>query len=277
MSKLKLLFSGRARFVLLTPVLIVLALGAPRSVWAQDAQPRAFSFNREAEAAMREGEAAFARNDMDAALKAYQRALSLDPTIYEAALFTGDVYFQKRDMKKAGEWYAKAIALNPNRETAYRYWSDALLRSGQMEEALDKAIEAIIAEPYNQMSYRGLIQWAQVNHVQPGHPQIDYSTVEALNRSNTLREAIETLRARMTAAPNSTATASKTGGTTDDTQNSSTAATLTKLNDAGLLEAFILLAHSNERIAREYEEYRKNNREKLRRYLREFVVKRPTA
>ncbi|HMF56589.1 MAG TPA: tetratricopeptide repeat protein [Pyrinomonadaceae bacterium] len=271
MSKSQLLFSGRARIFLFTPVLILLALSAPVRAWAQDEsqqQQRAFSFNRAAEAAMREGEAAFAHNDMDAALKAYQRALELDPTIYEAPLFIGDVYFQKHDMKKAGEWYAKAVALNPNRETAYRYWSDALLRSGEMEESLDKAIEAIIAEPYNNISYRGLIQWAQANHVQAGHPQIDAAIEEALNRSNNLREAVEALRARAT-----TTSAPSKQGATDEMQNSSTD-TIAKLNDAGMLEAFVLLAHANEGIKRDYEEYRKNNREKLRRYLREFVVKR---
>jgi tetratricopeptide (TPR) repeat protein len=47
---------------------------------------------------------------------------------------------------------------------------------------------------------------------------------------------------------------------------------LIKLNDAGLLEAYILFARPDQGIARDYETYRKANREKLRRYWLEVVI-----
>jgi tetratricopeptide (TPR) repeat protein len=49
-------------------------------------------------------------------------------------------------------------------------------------------------------------------------------------------------------------------------------ANLLKINNAGLLEAYILLAKADAGIARDYAEYRKNNRDKLRRYLNEYVT-----
>lgn len=49
-------------------------------------------------------------------------------------------------------------------------------------------------------------------------------------------------------------------------------ANLLKLNRAGLLEAYVLLATPDEGIAQDYAEYRKNNRDKLRRYLTEVVM-----
>ncbi|MEJ7616396.1 MAG: hypothetical protein WKF30_05365 [Pyrinomonadaceae bacterium] len=58
-----------------------------------------FSQIKAAEKAMHEGEEAFVRGDMDRALILYQRALELDPKLYEAALFAGDMYF-KKDMRK---------------------------------------------------------------------------------------------------------------------------------------------------------------------------------
>ena len=61
----------------------------------------------------------------------YQRALLLDPKLYEAALFIGDVYFKTADQVKAVEWFARAVAINPDRETAYRYWGDCLDEAGQ--------------------------------------------------------------------------------------------------------------------------------------------------
>lgn len=49
-------------------------------------------------------------------------------------------------------------------------------------------------------------------------------------------------------------------------------AKLTKLNEAGLLEPFVLFARADQGIARDFAEYRQANREKLRRYLLDYVV-----
>jgi len=49
-------------------------------------------------------------------------------------------------------------------------------------------------------------------------------------------------------------------------------AKLVQLNDAGLLEAYILFARTDEGIAQDYAEYRKANRDKLRRYWLEYVM-----
>jgi hypothetical protein len=47
---------------------------------------------------------------------------------------------------------------------------------------------------------------------------------------------------------------------------------LMKLNDAGLLEAYILFVKPDRGIARDYPTYRKANRDKLRRYWLEVVI-----
>ena len=49
-------------------------------------------------------------------------------------------------------------------------------------------------------------------------------------------------------------------------------AKLKKLNDEGLLEAYILLAHADEGISKDHPAYLQANREKLRRYMIEYVV-----
>jgi hypothetical protein len=49
-------------------------------------------------------------------------------------------------------------------------------------------------------------------------------------------------------------------------------AKLKKLDEAGLLEAYILLARPDEGIAQDHPPYLKQNREKLRRYVMEYVV-----
>ena len=142
-----------------------------------------YSNIKAAEAAIREGEEAFVRGDLDKALAAYKRALQIDPKLYDAALYAGDAEFKKGYMAtdpqvrsdqfdKAGVWFAKAIAIEANRETAYRYWGDALDAQGKSAEARDKFVDAIVAQPYNRQSYVGLTQWADRNKVRLGHPNI---------------------------------------------------------------------------------------------------------
>src|SRR5439155_17232066 len=139
-----------------------------------------FSNIQAAEAAIREGEAAFVRGDLDQALAAYKRALESDPRLYDAALYAGDVEFKKASnstdpqyrsdhFDAAGVWFAKAIAIDVDRETAYRYWGDALEAQGKINEARDKFVDAIVAQPYTRNSFVGLTQWATRHKVALGH------------------------------------------------------------------------------------------------------------
>lgn len=137
-----------------------------------------------AEAAVREGEAAFVRGDMDAAFASYKKALEMNPRLYEAALFAGDSLFKKaltstdpdkrhKLFDEAGIWFGKAVAIDPNRETAYRYWGDALDGQGKIEAARDKFVEAIVADPSSERAYMGLTQWGQRHRVRMGHPVVE--------------------------------------------------------------------------------------------------------
>ncbi len=49
-------------------------------------------------------------------------------------------------------------------------------------------------------------------------------------------------------------------------------ANLIKINDAGLLEAYVLFARPNDEIFEDYDQYRITNRDKLRRFIIEFLI-----
>src|SRR5689334_7643623 len=134
------------------------------------------STKKEAEDAMRQGEAAFAKQDFGEAFKMYQLALLLDPNLYEAALFTGDVYYATAEQKKAGEWFARAAAINPDRGTAYRYWGDALMKQGRVTEAGDKFVEAYLAAPYNRLTRSAFLTWGEKVHIELNHPAVEIPT-----------------------------------------------------------------------------------------------------
>jgi tetratricopeptide (TPR) repeat protein len=138
----------------------------------EDGGEMTFSGTPEVQAVMQEGEAAFAKGDMDAAIAAYSRALELDPKEYDAALFIGDVYFKKKDHEQADKWFSRAAAIDPNRETAYRYWGDDLVAQGRVSEAKEQFVSAIVAQPYDQRSWMGLSQWAKSQKMMLGHPRI---------------------------------------------------------------------------------------------------------
>src|SRR5262245_2520625 len=89
---------------------------------------RRYSSNPDLNALMHEGERLFSQKRFDEAQAVYERALALDPKLYEAAVFSGDTYLHRNDFAQAEAWYQKAIAINPARETAYRYSATPLMR-----------------------------------------------------------------------------------------------------------------------------------------------------
>lgn len=271
-----------------------------------------FSSNPEANKLMEEGEALFTQGKADEALKKYQEALNLEPKLYHAALFSGDIYLQKQDYEKAEVWYQKAIAIDPDKETAYRYSATPLMKQRKTDAARDRYIEAFIVEPYNRFARGGLIQWAQATQTQLAHPDIEIPTNVTFDEKgdakinldanallgggkddggfawiayggarstwrkekfakmfpnekayrHSLAEEVDALRTVV-----SVATSDKKA------KLSPSLARLKKLDEQGLLESYILIARPDEGIVQDYPAYLKQNRDKLRRYMLEYVVK----
>jgi tetratricopeptide (TPR) repeat protein len=271
-----------------------------------------FSSKSKANALMKEGEALFTQGKDAEALKKYQQALEVDPKLYYAALFSGDIYLQRKDYAQAETWYQKAIAIDPNIETAYRYSATPLMRQRKTTEARDRYVEAFITEPYSRFARAGLVQWAEATQTMIAHPNIDIPTNVSFDEKgnakinldagallsgkddgsfawisygvarsswrkekfaktfpnekvyrHTLAEEVDALRSVI-----STATSDKR------TKNlSPSLVKLKKLDESGLLEAYVLLARPDEGIAQDHPAFLRQNREKLRRYVMEYVVK----
>ena len=268
-----------------------------------------FSRIQAADAAIREGEAAFVRGDMDQAIAAYQRALELDPRLYDAALYAGDAEFKKAHKSSdpqfrndhfnaAGVWFARAISINATRETAYRYWGDALDAQGKMIEARDKFIDAIIADPYNRNTYVGLTQWAQRHKAQLGHPKIEppngatpanstdgssnwaaytatraaWVKTEFFKNYPAEKEYRHSLKEEASALSSVAAACARDllSGKIKALEPSLTM--LVKLAQDGFLEPYVLFARPDQGIARDYAAYRAVGREKLKQYWLNVVI-----
>jgi tetratricopeptide (TPR) repeat protein len=272
-----------------------------------------FSAKKEVDEAMREGEGAFAKGDFPKAIEMYQRALLLDPNLYEAALFIGDVYYKSADQAKAGEWFGRAIQINPDRETAYRYWGDSLMKQGKVTEAGEKFVESFIAEPYSRLARAGFVNWGERVNITLGHPRVEFPASVAQKGENqttitldpkmldkgdkdgsssawmvysftraswstsefakqypnekayrhSLKEEASAIRAALSAMEKQ-----KGGAATAD----QSLQILKKLEQEGLLEAFILLAMPDAGIAKDFADYRKSNVAELRRYVKQYVL-----
>lgn len=262
-----------------------------------------YSKNPEAEKIMHQAEGYFARSEYDEAFKLYEKALSLDPNIYEAALFAGDVFTQKQDWANAEKWYQKAISINPGRETAYRFSATPFMKQKKYDEARDRYIEALITEPYSRTSPRGISQWAEITNAKLGHPKVDVPEIKidaagksttvmnensltesskawlaySLTRENWRREKFAKTflgekSYRHTLQEELDALRSVLKSAQEQKLKNPQFDTLQKLDSEGLLESYILLAQADEGIAQDHEAYLKINRAKLRQYVLNYVI-----
>lgn len=126
----------------------------------------------EAQAILKEAEAAFVSHEIEKALKLYQNAAEADPKWYTPRLFAGDMYYRMKDATNAGIWFQKAIDIDPDRDTAYRYWGDAIYHAGDSAGAKVKYEQAVVAEPYAKPAWIALQQWATVTKTPVSRPEI---------------------------------------------------------------------------------------------------------
>jgi tetratricopeptide (TPR) repeat protein len=271
-----------------------------------------FSEKPEVQQIMLAGEAAFARRDFDEALKDYARARELEPSNYAAALFTANTWDRKDDFARAREWYERAIQLDLNVETAWRYYADMLAKQGDMTRARKMLIGAAVAEPYNRIVWRELNAWATlnkttINFVYVGIPALPKEAPAQNARLDPNRPpevsaawlAYHAVRARWQQEgefrkhyPRETEYRHSLGEEAEALK--AAAAVLQKLRDdektavmiqgdqaltlllnlqqAGLMESYVLFSLGDAGIARDYSAYRDKNRGRLEEYVEKFVV-----
>ncbi|HSK70157.1 MAG TPA: tetratricopeptide repeat protein [Pyrinomonadaceae bacterium] len=257
--------------------------------------------NPEVSKALREGEAFFGRGEYDKAFAAYEKAYKLNPKSYEAVLFMGDSLYAQKKFKESEPWFAKAAGIDPNREQAHRFWGDALLFQKKYKEALDKYAEAMIAEPFSRMIWNALNRWAEESGTNvtllkiapPGNEaggeiKVDEAKLKAedgtihwklyndTRRSQVIAKAGKNLRhtlADEAAAWRKVAEAArrdiKAGKIKYPDQN---LVNLIKIDDAGLLEPYILILRAQEDFSEDFLNYREKNRLKLKQFIIEYML-----
>jgi tetratricopeptide (TPR) repeat protein len=283
----------------------LLVLGMIEGLPPDGSHSDGFSSNAEANKLMKKGEALFSSGKLDDALKAYQGALALDPFCYYAALFSGDVELHRTKYEEAEKWYQRAIKIDQFIETAYRYSATPLMKQGKQDLARDRYVEAFIVEPYNKLAIQGVSQWGQITKTRLGHPNIDipetttgedgkphtkinitladdgsmawiaYNTTREVWRKekfaktfpketsyrHTMAEEVDALRSVV-----------KSAKSLKPKKLNQQIALLEKMDNDGVLEAFVLMAIPDRGIVRDHASYVRTNREQLRKYVLNYVI-----
>jgi len=279
----------------------VTALNLLETFMGSDRNDNFLDANPEAENALREGEAFFGRGEYDKAFAAYEKAYKINPKSYEAVLFMGDSLYAAKKYKESEVWFAKAVALEKNRESAYRYWGDALMNQKKTLEARDKFVEAFVAEPFSRLTLDRLVKWveetgetlAPTEITPPGNDlagdlKIDEKLLKAENGTihwklygdarkaqiaeNTRKKQRHTLSAEASAwrkVADAARKEIKSGKLKNPDQS---LLNLIKIDDTGVLEAYLLIMRPHEDFGEDFFEYREKNRDKLKLFVVRYLL-----
>jgi hypothetical protein len=185
------------------------------------------------------------------------------------------------------------------------------MRQRKTEAARDRYVEAFITEPYNRFAVAGLIQWGRATKTTLAHPEIDIPTNVSFDEKGNAKVNLDASALigkdngsfawlsygvtrtnwrkekfaktfpnektyRHTVAEEADALRSVISTATSDKRIKSLSpslAILKKLDEEGLLEAYLLIARPDEGIVQDHPAFLKQNRDKLRRYVIEYVAK----
>ncbi|HEY2846586.1 MAG TPA: tetratricopeptide repeat protein [Pyrinomonadaceae bacterium] len=275
---------------------------------ADGAPPKGFSDNAAANKVMEEAESFFAQGKMDDAFQSYQKALALDPRCYYAALFSGDVMMQEEKFDEAEKWYQRAITIDSFKETAYRYSATPLMRQKKYDQARDRYVEAFILSPFDKLARSGIVGWAQTTNKGLSHPKIDVpetktgpdgkpitnitvSTADdgsmawisyTTTRDEWQKEMFartfpkeRTYRHSLLEEVNALRSVVSMARSLKPKQLNSQIALLEQMDKDGVLEAYVLLARTDDGIFKDYDDYVHAHRDKLRQYVMKYVIQDP--
>ena len=99
------------------------------------------------------GGSLFHSSDYQAAIKAYDKAIKLNPVYYKAYNSRGNVYFEMQEYDKAVDDYTRAIELNPRHHKAYTNRGIAYRLNGRYDKAIQDYTRAIALVPKYYRAY----------------------------------------------------------------------------------------------------------------------------
>lgn len=229
------------------------------------------------------GDVYFHTKKIDKAGEAYARAIAIDPDRDTAYRYWGNVLLSNNRMKEAREKLIEAVIANPYNRTPWQFlarWGErnqvqlthprvdipTSVEQGPDKDGKKQTNITLNADLLGKKDGSGGWMFYGITRALWMNEKFLKEFPNEKTYRHSLREEMDALGLVIETAKN------ETNGGKDKSKLDPSIANLLKLHDAGLLEAFILLAKADAGIAQDYADYRKNNRDKLRRYLNDYVT-----
>jgi len=234
------------------------------------------------EAALFSGDVYFKQKQMDTAGQWFARAISINPDRETAYRYWGDALMGDSKVDEAQAKFVEAIIAEPYNRNAIAgltQWGQRTrtplahprIESPQnsVRRTSDGKVEIVVNPASGGKAEDGTDAWTGYSLVRAAWmSKVFLETFpEEKNYRHSLAEEAGALRAVAEGISGSL----KDGKLKKEQLNVSIA-NLMKVHDAGLLEAYVLIARPDAGIAQDYPKYRKEHRDELRRYLTEFVI-----
>jgi tetratricopeptide (TPR) repeat protein len=257
------------------------AFGGSQFDKAFAAYQQALSFDPKLyEAALFAGDALYKNGASDKAGDWYAKAILIDPDREIAYRYWGDVFMSIGKPAEAREKFIEAFITEPYNKLAVQ----GLINWAKKTNAtlLQPRIDIPVNVTSSKKGKTDITLDANIllRSKGPSSAWIIYGAVRAGWMNEKFRATFPNEKEYRHSLPEEadaltavalTVTETAMGGEVKDADVSIT--NLLALYKAGLIEPFVLLATPNAGIAQDYNNYRKSNREKLRRYVNEFVIR----
>ncbi len=235
------------------------------------------------EAALYTGNTYYAMKEYEKAGIWFAKAIAIDPNRETAYRYWADGLASSGKEKEAVDKYLDAIIAEPYSSAAWRGLSNYAQR-GNIKLAHPKIVipvdfsssgkgETSITLGIGDKTDDGSFAWtmygisrANWQTDKDGKLSKEFSKAypnEKIYR-HSLAEEMDALHLVLSGIKN---------GSKDVKKTAPALVTLKKLNDEGLLEAYVLFVRADAGIKQDYPAYRQNNRDKLKRYLTDYVMK----
>jgi tetratricopeptide (TPR) repeat protein len=226
------------------------------------------------------GDVYYKMKQIDKAGEFYARAIAIDPDRETAYRYWGNALMSSGRMEKSKEKFIEAIITAPYNQLTWQFlarWAQRNQKqlghprievpTSSVKRKDDKNIDIILNTVEKKDGTEAWMIYSITRAAWMTEKQFAQAFPDEKEYRHSLREEAEALR--LTAE--NVASQIKEGKLKENSLDVSIA-NLLKLYKAGLIEPYVLLAIPDAGIARDYVAYRKINRDKLRRYLNEYVI-----
>jgi len=241
------------------------------------------------EAPLFAGDTAFVQKDLKTAAIWFARAIAIDPDRETAYRYWGDAILKYgHDPEAAKEKFIDAIVAEPYNKLAWQgitQWAEiekAVILAPKIDRpaapVVDPKNPKNITIPFdlsatNDKQHPGTAAWMMYSLIRSSYPggQFKENFPKEKSYRHTLMEEDSALSLVAATVKGKVATTIKAMKMKPDKLDESLR-NLVELNDAGMLDCWILINGADEGIAQDYDAYRKGHRQLLHDYLERFVV-----